>query len=269
MNPAVLTRTEFTRFQELIYRIAGISMTDAKMVLVSGRLARRLQHYQLRSYGDYFELLNSPGNGAEMQLAIDLLTTNETFFFREPKHFQFLRDTVLPALPTNRPVRIWSGACSSGEEIYSIAMVLADRLGERPWELIGSDISARVLERARGGHYPMERIDEIPPEYLRRFCLKGVGKQAGTILVDSALRRKAQFRQINLNAALPSDLGQFDVVFLRNVMIYFDSNTKREVVRRVAATLRSGGYFLVSHSESLNGVSDGLQLVSPSIYRKP
>ncbi len=268
MSQAVLTRKEFTRFQELIYRIAGISMTEAKMVLVSGRLARRLQHYELNSYGDYFELLNRPGNSAELQVAIDLLTTNETFFFREPKHFQFLRDTVLPALPANRPVRIWSGACSSGEELYSIAMVLADRLGERPWELIGSDISARVLERARAGHYPMERIDEIPPEYLRRFCLKGVGKQAGTILVDNALRKKAQFRQINLNAPLP-ELGQFDVIFLRNVMIYFDQETKRQVVRRVAATLRSGGYFLVSHSESLNGVSDGLQLVTPSIYHKP
>lgn len=268
MSQAVLTRDQFSRFQEMIYRIAGISMADTKMVLVSGRLARRLQHYELNSYGDYFELLNRAGNGAELQVAIDLLTTNETFFFREPKHFQFLRDTVLPALPTNRPVRIWSGACSSGEELYSIAMVLADRLGDRPWELIGSDISARVLERARAGHYPMERIDEIPPEYLRRFCLKGVGKQAGTILVDNGLRKKAQFRQINLNAPLP-ELGQFDVIFLRNVMIYFDQNTKRQVVRRVATTLRSGGYFLVSHSESLNGVSEGLQLVSPSIYRKP
>ncbi len=268
MTHAVLTRDEFGRFQELIYRIAGISMTDSKMVLVSGRLARRLQHYQLHSYGDYFELLNRPGNGAELQVAIDLLTTNETFFFREPKHFRFLSDTVLPALPPGRTVRIWSGACSSGEELYSIAMVLADRLGERPWELIGSDISARVLERARVGHYPMERIDEIPQDYLRRFCLKGVGRQDGTFLVDAALRRRVQIRQINLNAPLP-DLGQFDVVFLRNVMIYFDQNTKRQVVRRVASTLRSGGYLLVSHSESLNGVSEGLQLVTPSIYRKP
>lgn len=268
MSQAALTREEFGRFQELMYRIAGISMTESKMVLVSGRLARRLQHYQLGNYGDYFKLLSSPGNDAERQLAIDLLTTNETFFFREPKHFQFLRDKVLPALPARQPVRIWSGACSSGEELYSIAMVLADRLGDRPWELLGSDISARVLERARAGHYPMERIDEIPPDYLRRFFLKGVGRQAGTILVDSELRRRVEIRQINLNAPLPA-LGQFDVVFLRNVMIYFDLATKRQVVRRVAATLRSGGYLLVSHSESLNGVNEGLQLLSPSIYRKP
>jgi chemotaxis protein methyltransferase CheR len=268
MAHAPLTREEFTRFQSLIYRIAGISMNEAKMVLVSGRLARRVDHFQLPSFGAYFDLLTAPGNGAELQVAIDLLTTNETFFFREPKHFQFLRDTVLPALPANRTVRIWSGACSSGEELYSIAMVLADRLGERPWELLGSDISTRVLERARIGHYPMERIDEIPPDYLKRFCLKGVGKQAGTFLVDKTLRQRVQVRQVNLNAPLP-DLGQFDVVFLRNVMIYFDQPTKREVVRRVAATLRSGGYLLVSHSETLNGVNDSLRLVSPSIYRKP
>lgn len=264
---ATLTQSEFQQFQSLIYRIAGITMSDAKAPLVSGRLARRLQHYGLRSYGDYFRLLSDAGQRDELQVAVDLLTTNETYFFREPKHFELLRDTILPALPPTRVARIWSAACSSGEESYSIAMVMADRLGDRPWGIVGSDISSRVLDRARAGHYPLARIDDIPADYLRRFCLKGVGPQEGTLLVERALRERVQIRQINLNAPLPA-LGEFDVVFLRNVMIYFDMATKRQVVQRVAAQLRRGGYLLVSHSESLHGIADGLKLVTPSVYRK-
>lgn len=263
-----LTEPEFRQFQSMIYRIAGISLSDAKMPLVSGRLARRIQHYNLGSYADYFHLLSSEKAPAEMQVAIDLLTTNETYFFREPKHFDFLRDTILPPLKGTRSVNIWSGASSSGEEIYTIAMVLAQTLGEQPWEVIGSDISSRMLEQARVGHYPMERAEDIPQECLRKYCLKGVGEQAGTFLIDKALRARTQFKQINLNAALPQ-MGPFDVIFLRNVMIYFDMKTKQKVVSRMLPMLRSGGYFIVSHSESLNGVSDGVELISPSIYRKP
>jgi len=263
-----LTVQEFHQFQAMIYRIAGISLSDAKMPLVSGRLARRIQHYQLNSYADYFELLNSARVPTEMQVAIDLLTTNETYFFREPKHFDFLRDTILPPLKGAQTVRVWSGASSSGEEIYTIAMVLAEALGGQPWEVIGSDISSRVLDQARSGHYAMERAEDIPVDYLRKYCLKGVGAQAGTFLIDKSLRSRTQFMQINLNSTLPQ-LGTFDVIFLRNVMIYFDTKTKQQVVARMLPMLRSGGYFIVSHSESLNGISDGVKLVSPSIYRKP
>ncbi len=263
-----LTEQEFRQFQAMIYRIAGISLSDSKLSLVGGRLARRIQHYRLGSYSEYFQLLTSTKMPAEMQVAIDLLTTNETYFFREPKHFDFLRDTILPPLKAARSVRVWSGASSSGEEIYSIAMVLAAALGGQPWEVIGSDISTRVLEQARLGHYSMERAAGIPQEYLRKYCLKGTGAQAGTLLIDKALRSHTQFMQINLNAALP-EIGPFDVIFLRNVMIYFDAKTKQQVVARMLPMLRSGGYFIVSHSESLSGISDGVKLISPSIYRKP
>lgn len=263
-----LTEQEFHQFQSMIYRIAGISLSNAKMSLVSGRLARRVQHYKLSSYADYFHLLTSGKVSTEMQVCIDLLTTNETYFFREPKHFDFLRDTILPPLKGARPVRVWSGASSSGEEIYTIAMVLAHVLGEQPWEVIGSDISTRVLEQARLGHYPIERAEDIPQEYLRKYCLKGVGEQAGTFLIDKSLRSHTQFFHINLNSTLPQ-MDAFDVIFLRNVMIYFDMKTKQQVVARMLPMLRSGGYFIVSHSESLNGISDGVKLISPSIYRKP
>lgn len=263
-----LTEPEFRQFQTMIYGIAGISLSDTKMSLVSGRLARRIQHYKLASYAEYFQLLTSAKVPTEMQVAIDLLTTNETYFFREPKHFDFLRDTILPPLKGTRPVRIWSGASSSGEEIYTIAMVLADVLREQPWDIVGSDISSRVLDQARLGHYPIERAEDIPQKYLQKYCLKGVGAQDGTFLIDKSLREHTKFIQINLNATLPQ-MDMFDVIFLRNVMIYFDMKTKQQVVARMLPMLRSGGYFIVSHSESLNGISSGVKLISPSIYRKP
>lgn len=263
-----LSEQEFRQFQTMIYKVAGISLSGEKKALVSGRLARRVQHYDLPSYGDYFRLLNDPKTAQELQVAIDLLTTNETYFFREQKHFDYLRNTILPALKGEKAVRIWSGASSSGEEIYSIAMVLAATLGAQAWEVLGSDISTRVLEQARLGHYPIMRAKDIPQKYLSKYCLKGVGAQAGTFLIDKELRARVQFMQINLNAALPK-IGEFDAIFLRNVMIYFDAKTKQQVIARMLPLLRSGGYFFVSHSESLNGITDQLKLISPSIYRKP
>lgn len=252
----------------MIYEIAGISLSNEKKALVAGRLAKRVNHFGLPTYEAYFQQLSRGDGRAELQVAVDLLTTNETYFFREPKHFDLLRDTILPQVPPGRPVRVWSGASSSGEEVYTIAMCMADKLGSRSWELIGSDISTRVLEQARSGHYPIERAKDIPRDYLTRFCLKGTGAQDGTFLIDKTLRSRVQFMQVNLNQPLPS-LGEFDVIFLRNVMIYFDQKTKQQVLQRMVPLLRPGGYFLVSHSETLNGITDALKPVSPSVYRKP
>jgi chemotaxis protein methyltransferase CheR len=202
-------------------------------------------------------------------MAVDLLTTNETYFFREPKHFALLRDLAQDASDKNRALRVWSAASSSGEEPYSIAMVLADVMGEdAPWEVLGTDISTRVLASARRGHYPMERAAQMPQNYLKRFCLKGQGSEAGTLLIERNLRQRVQFQHLNLNAPLPK-IGQFDVIFLRNVMIYFSLETKRQVVARLLAQLRPGGHFLIGHSETLNDINDSLTAVAPSIYRKP
>lgn len=263
----VITDTEFGHFQRFIYDAAGISLSPGKKALVSGRLAKRLQARQLQSFSDYFKLLKS-GDAGEVQMAVDLLTTNETYFFREPKHFELLRAVAQAHRGRGQPLRVWSAACSSGEEPYSIAMVLADVIGETGWELIGSDISTRVLERSRLGHYPLERTRHIPQAYLKRFCLRGVGEQDGTLLVERSLRQKVQFRQINLNEPLPHT-QPFDVIFLRNVMIYFNAETKRQVVARLVAQLKPGGYFLIGHSESLNDISSAVLAVAPSIYRKP
>jgi chemotaxis protein methyltransferase CheR len=268
MNQLVLSDKEFTQFQKMIYDIAGISMSPAKKPLVSGRLAKRVKHHALGSYDDYFKLLMKNSVEGELQVAIDLLTTNETYFFREPKHFEFMRDKVLPARKLGRPFRLWSAASSSGEEPYSIAMLLADVLGEAPWEMVASDISSRILERARSGLYPMERAEDIPKQYLSRYCLKGTGNQEGNFLIAKELRSRVQYRQVNLNETLPK-MGEFDVIFLRNVMIYFDMETKREVVGRMIPLLVPGGHLIIGHSESLNGVTDELKVVLPSVYRKP
>jgi chemotaxis protein methyltransferase CheR len=263
-----ITDKEFTRFQRFIYDAAGITLSPAKKALVCGRLSKRLQAHQLKSYGEYLELLDSGHVADEVQTAVDLLTTNETYFFREPKHFDLLRTLARAAAPRAQPFRVWSAASSSGEECYSIAMVLADCMPTGHWEVVGSDISKRVLQRARRGHYPIERTRHIPADYLKRFCLRGTGEQAGTLLVDRTLRNRVTFAQVNLNEELPG-LGQFDVVFLRNVMIYFNGDTKRQVVARVLSTVKPGGHFCIGHSESLNDISTAVQQLAPSIYRKP
>ena len=271
MQQHAISDGEFASFRRFIFDMAGITMSDSKKALVSGRLAKRLQHHGLPSYEAYFKLLQSGQHPGEVQQAVDLLTTNETYFFREARHFELLREAAEAARPKLRagsPFRVWSAACSSGEEPYSIAMVLADVLGNAPWEITASDISTRVLERARLGHYPMERASHVPQDYLRRFCLKGIREQAGTLLVERALRQRVQFRQVNLNTDLPADLGSYDVVFLRNVMIYFNGDTKREVVARVISRLKPGGTFFIGHSESLHEINDTLRTVMPSVYRK-
>jgi chemotaxis protein methyltransferase CheR len=258
---------EFGQFRRFIFDAAGITLSDAKKALVSGRLAKRLHACRVSNYGEYFRLLMSGESPVELQTAIDLLTTNETYFFREPKHFEFLKRQISGEGLGGASLRVWSAAGSTGEEAYSIAMLLEDCLPGQPWEVVASDISTRVLERARAGHYTMERINHFPPGYLQRFCLKGRDAQAGTMLVQRALRAKVRFLQVNLNAPLPH-LGLFDVVFLRNVLIYFNVETKRKVVARVLNCLRPGGYLFIGHSESLIEVTEAVELVAPAIYRK-
>lgn len=262
-----ISDAELSQFQRFIHEAAGISLSPAKKALVIGRLGKRLAHFQLDSFGAYMALLRSGQQPQEVQIAVDLLTTNETYFFREIKHFDFLRQLVLQRRAATRPFRVWSAASSSGEEAYSIAMVLADLLPGAPWEVLGTDISTRMLEDARRALYPMERARHVPADYLRRFCRKGQQEYSGKLLIERSLRERVRFVHANLNAPLP-DLGIFDVVFLRNVMIYFDHPTKQQVVARVLQKLSPQGYFLVGHSESLNDVSSEVVQVAPATYQR-
>jgi chemotaxis protein methyltransferase CheR len=260
-----ITRNEFAQFQKLIFSIAGISLSDAKQVLLVGRLSKRLKHFGFSRFTEYYKHVTDKANQAELQNMVDLLTTNETYFFREPKHFDFLRTRA--AQFTGTTFRVWSAASSSGEEAYTIAMVLADTLTRGNWEVIGTDISTRVLAKAQAGHYPLDRIDGIPASLLKKYCLKGVREQEGTLLIARELRDRVQFLHSNLMNPR-KDLGAFDVIFLRNVMIYFDNDTKRKVIANLVPYLKSDGHFIVGHSESLNGLTTDLLPVQPTIYRK-
>jgi chemotaxis protein methyltransferase CheR len=261
-----LTDAEFAQFQALLHGITGIHLSDFKKTLLVARLSSRLRARKVRTFTEYFKIIRHPQETDELQLAINHLTTNETYFFREPEHFQVIKDFITSLRPLPVPFRVWSAASSSGEEAYSIAMVLADVLGGGNWEVIGSDISTRVLERAKAGVYPLERNGGIPMDYLHRFCLKGQGAQDGMMLIGKQLRERVRFTQVNLNEPIP-DLGRFDLIFLRNILIYFQNDQKRKVVEAVIPKLHPHGRLIVGHSENLMGVSDRVKQVRPTVYR--
>ncbi len=262
-----ITNAEYAQFQQLIYKIAGISMSDSKKTLLVGRLGRRLRHHGLSSYSDYYKLVTSITGKQEQQQMVDLLTTNETYFFREPRHFEFLTQTIVLKHPAGQPFNVWSGASSTGEEIYTLCMVLADKLGAKGnWSILGSDLSTQVLDIARKGEYVLDRTRGLPPTYLGKYCQMGSGDKAGNFTISADLRQHTKFMQINLNQPLP-EIGKFHVIFLRNVMIYFDSPTKRQLVSKLISKLHPGGYLIIGHSESLNGLTEQLKVVQPTIYQ--
>ncbi|WP_433373296.1 CheR family methyltransferase [Actinoplanes sp. CA-142083] len=260
---------EFIYITGLLHRETGIRLSPGKEALVAGRLDKRLRNLGMADYPEYVRYLRTqPASSAEMIQLINLLTTNETFFFREQQHFEFLRDVVVPDRDRGRALRVWSAASSTGEEAYTAAMVLSDAMPDAPWEIVGTDISTRVVDNARLGIYPITAAEKIPHPMLRKYCMRGREEYDGTMAVNRRLRARVSFRQDNLMGQL-GHLGRFDVIFLRNVMIYFDPETKRELVLRLQEMLHPGGYFIVSHSESLNGIPSRLRMIEPSIYRIP
>jgi len=257
----------YQTIREFIYNEAGIDLGSGKQTLVSSRLNKRLRHHQLDSFDQYLELLLNK-NSIEYQVAIDLLTTNETYFFREAEHFNLLKNLLLQHHPMNKNFRLWSAASSSGQEAYSIAMVLDDFFGSRGyWEIFGSDISTRMIKKAKSGLYQCHRIDAIPKDFLRKYCLKGTGEFDGYLLVDKKLREKTRFAEINLTKPLP-EVGEFDVIFLRNILIYFDNKTKKNIIRSITSKLRSKGLLFIGHSESLKGMDLPIELIAPTVYQK-
>lgn len=268
MIGATITDPEFERLRRFFEHASGIRLADSKKVLVCGRLSRRLRHHGLDNYRDYIALIESPEAREERQMAIDLLTTNETHFFREPKHFDLLRQELRDRLKAGLrgPLRLWSAASSTGEEAYSLAMTLAEELGERPWSVFASDLSTRVLDDARAGIYPRQRIEEIPRELAQRHVLEGYDECEGLYRIDPSLRKRVSFAQINLMEPLPA-LEPFDMVFLRNVLIYFDNAGKQKIVESVARKLKPSGLLFIGHSETLSGISEVVKPVVPTVYR--
>ncbi len=220
-----------------------------------------------RSFDAYLDRVCEPEQDHERQHLIDLLTTNETYFYREPAHFDYLLERILPAY-RGRALRVWSAACSSGEEVYTLAMVLAEGLGQGDWSILGTDISSRVLERARLGLYPVDRAKRLPKPWLGKYCLKGVRSQAGNLLVDPRLKARVRLEPHNLMRPLARG-DAFDIVFLRNVLIYFDPPTKQRVIDAISRSIVPGGLLFISHVESLHGIDTELAMVRPSVFSKP
>ena len=220
-------------------------------------------------------MLRSPAGGEELRNLIDRISTNHTHFFREIKHFEFLGETLLPAWKKANPngtFRIWSAASSSGEEPYSLAIYLAEKLAPAAageWIVEATDISTRVLEMARRGVYETERIGNISPEWLRRYFQKGVGDWEGHFRIKDELRQRVNFHHLNLLQGQYPFNKPFDVIFCRNVMIYFDRATQTDLIGQLSERLVPGGYLMVGHSESLSGIKHSLKLVQPAVYMKP
>jgi chemotaxis protein methyltransferase CheR len=265
---------EFLR--RLIYERSRIHLGPDKRVLVTSRLAKRLRHHRLESYGDYCDLLRSPEGGEELQVLIDRISTNHTHFFREIKHFDFLRDTVIPKwrADTRRtePFRVWSAASSTGEEAYSIAILLAEHFAPAEsgrWQIEGTDISTRVLEIAQRGIYESEKLNAVGPDLMRRHFQRGVNQWAGHLRVKDELQKRVNFQHLNLLDGNYPFHRPFDLIFCRNVMIYFDRPTQETLVRQLTEKLVPEGHLFVGHSESLSGVKHALKLVLPAVYLKP
>lgn len=263
----LLSSAAFTKIQVFFQQQSGILIAEHKQQLIVTRLRSHMLSLGFKEFDTYATYLINAASPAERTHAVDLLTTNETYFFREPEHFKHLANLMLPSIK-NHPLRVWCAAASSGEEPYSLAMTLNEKLGAGGWELTASDLSVRMLETAEQGLYRMQRLDHMPAEYLKKYCRRGTGPYDGMFMVDSELRKQVNFVQHNLldNA---DNLGQFDIIFVRNVMIYFDSDVKKQVLRNLYAQLRPGGWLVTSHSESLIGLDSQLKLVRPSIYRRP
>jgi chemotaxis protein methyltransferase CheR len=268
MIGADITDQEFAQLRRFFENASGIRLADSKKVLVCGRLSRRLRHFGIDSYRDYLSLIESDREPGERQMAIDLLTTNETHFFREPKHFEVLRQELTARVRGGMqgPLRIWSAASSTGEEAYSLAMTLTEVLGDRPWSVFASDLSTKVLNDARLGIYPKQRADEIPRHLAQRYLLEGFDENEGLYRIEASLRKRVSFQQINLMEPLPK-LELFDMIFLRNVLIYFDNEGKRKIVESVARKLKPGGMLFIGHSETLSGITDMVKPMAPTVYR--
>jgi chemotaxis protein methyltransferase CheR len=252
-----------------MHESVGLSFNPSKKPLISSRLASRIQRLGLSGYEEYVELISGPADAGEFQVAVDLLTTNETYFFREPEHYALL-ERELSGQP-HRPLSIWSAASSFGDEAYSTAMLLADlqqrgKIGPT-WSILGTDISDRVLQSASAAIYPADRLRHVSPERLKRYCLRGEGDSEGLVQIQAQLRERVKFGWLNLCKPI-EPLGPFDVVFLRNVLIYFDSPTKAAVVDRVLTQLRPDGLFFIGTAEGRVACKTPLKSVAPGAFRK-
>jgi len=275
---ATLSQKDFTRLSHFIYDELGIKMPASKTTMLTGRLNKRLRARKFSNFTEYCDFLFSDkGKEEEMVHLINAVTTNKTDFFREPSHFDYLIQTALPETENRmrfeprRKLKIWSAGCSTGEEPYTLAMVLADVQAARSnfnFEILATDISTRVLDVARRAVYPMERIEPVTAAYRKKYLLRGKDKNNPQIRIVPELRKKIRFGRLNF---MVDDFGlpeMVDIIFCRNVIIYFDKETQERLMNKFCRYLNAGGYLFLGHSESLHGYQTPLTQVAPTIYRK-
>jgi len=275
-NPFRLTDDDFNQLRQFIFQHTGISLSDHKRALVYSRLARRLRHFGFKTYTEYYRYLTEQdAAGGELVEMINAITTNKTSFFRESHHFDFLKEVCFPELRQRtvggqRSFRVWSAASSTGEEPYTLAMVARDSLPDyEGWriEIEATDIDTAVLDRAQAGLYTTEQAEGIPAALLHKYFMKGKGANAGWVKAGPAIQSLVHFQRLNLNAPLWPWREPFDVVFCRNVMIYFNRETQRELIRRIISKIKPGGYLMLGHSEFLHGQIEGVEHLRKNVYR--
>ena len=258
--------TDFERVRKLIYAHAGISLSPVKQDMVYSRLARRLRATGKNSFAEYLDALEKNG-GDEWERFVNSLTTNLTSFFREPHHFPIFADH-LKRLGTRRPIRVWCSASSTGEEPYSIAITVLETFGSDVTHvsIFASDLDTNVLAAAQKGVYPIARVEKLEPERLRRFFLKGTGAQEGMVAVRPELKRLIQFQRINLLEPNWPVRGPLDVIFCRNVMIYFDKPTQYKILSRFEPMMENDGLMFAGHSESFLHAADLFRSLGKTVY---
>jgi chemotaxis protein methyltransferase CheR len=262
----IFTAADFERIRTMLYQHCGINLNDNKKDMVYSRLGRRLRANGLKSFQEYLIRVEQDRQGDEWEAFINSLTTNLTAFFREPHHFPLLKEHVLSL--RRRPARLWCSASSTGEEPYTMAMTMVEAFGtyKPPVEIIATDIDTNVLSKAQAGIYPLERVEKLPKETLKRFFLKGMGSNTGYVQVRRELRDLISFRRLNLLDERWSLSGTFDAIFCRNVMIYFDKVTQYKILKRFAPMLEPHGVLFAGHSESLHHASDIFRLRGKTVY---
>jgi chemotaxis protein methyltransferase CheR len=264
-----LSFKQFDKISRLVYQISGIDLHEGKEELVKARLLKRLRYLKLPDFDQYLKYVANDKSGTEVGAMVDMLTTNKTHFFRESEHLNFLKDDIIPGL-VKGPIRIWSAGCSSGEEPYSIAITLNESIsdiGSRDIRILATDISDRMMERARQGLFDEETIKTVPPQLKHKYFHHTDISSGRKYQVIPRLQNMVSFAKLNLMESWPMS-GPFDVIFCRNVMIYFDKPTQETLVRRFWSLLREGGYLLVGHSESLNFLTHDYRYLKPAVYQK-
>ena len=271
---AELSLEDFHQFSDYIYAQFGIKMPDIKRVMLQGRLLKRIRELKMKSYTEYKDYFFSPeGQKNEIYKFLSVVTTNKTDFFREPVHFDYLTSEALPELASRgrKNIKIWSAACSSGEEPYTIAVVVNEYIENHPgltYSLLGTDISANVLEKAARGIYPEKSIDMIPLSLKKKYFLRSKDRENPTVRVAPQLQRNFSLKYLNFMDPVYDIKDEFDIIFCRNALIYFDRETQEKVINKLCSKLVTGGYMFIGHSESMANMEVPLVNIKPTIFKR-